>query len=163
MAQYGELLDSFYDPNKEPVYNLFTDYFRDPGMTKIKDIDNYSMYMTKIHSLLGIEHRYVIAFVFKDEKPLGNKENLSNLKWLSLQTRTMTEEHDLPFHTYIPRRTTLDKKINITQRNERSCSYAVDGLPIIITLLQKGKTMNYVSSGSVVSALETYSTIISFT
>ena len=35
---------------------------------KLKNVDNYSMYIIKIHALLGIEYRYVIVFVYKDDK-----------------------------------------------------------------------------------------------
>jgi len=163
MAYHGQPLDVDYDPAKEDLYSLFSQYFKNPKMTKIKDINNYSMYICKIHALLGIEYRYVIVFVNKDELPNGTEKFLLDLYWISLQTRTLTDEHNIPSHAYIPRRIPeLDKKIQITTKNNEQYKYKVDDLPIEITLLPKSKGLDYQPTGTVVTALETYHTIVSF-
>jgi len=165
MANYGELLDNDYDPNKDMVYPLFVEYFNNPLMSKLKDTEQNSIYISRIHSLLGIEHRYLIVFVFKDRIPLGTQINLSKLPpWISLQTRTLQDEHQVPFHNYIPRRLNgLNQKIALTHKDENQYVYNVDQLPLIITLLPKtGGSMEYSNSGQVVNALETYQTIVTF-
>ena len=63
MSQYGEILDTFYDSGKENMYKAFTKYFNNPNMIKIKDVNGYSMYMTKTYCLLSNECRYIIVFV----------------------------------------------------------------------------------------------------
>lgn len=164
MAYYGQSLDVDYDINKENVYSLFCEYFKNPKMTKIKNVNKYSMYITKIHALLGIEFRYLIIFVKGDEYSLGTEKLLSELHWISFQTRTLTDEHNIPYHTYIPRRIpALDKKITLNSKDNHQYKYAVDYLPIEITLLPKStKGMDYQSTGTVVTALETYYTVVSF-
>jgi len=162
MANFGSLIDGSYDPQKQDVYNMFTDYFRNPRMIKIKDVEQYSMYLTKIHTLLGIEFRYLIAFVYKDSVQVGGVETLDNLSWVSFQTRTLSEEYNTPSHTYIPQRTpSLDKRIKLVRKTEKSYAYIVEELPILITMIPKGKN-EYSATGSVIPALETFNTIVSF-
>ena len=71
MAQYGELLTGF-DPFKDEMYKLFDTYFERPILTKIKNINNYSMYLIKMHSMLAREFRYLIVFVPKDDYRFGH-------------------------------------------------------------------------------------------
>lgn len=163
MARYGERLDYGFDPLRDDIYPLFTSYFENPRMRKIKDINSYSMYMIKIHALLGIEYRYLIVFVSKDDNIVGNEKFLGELQWESLQTRTMTDEHNIPFHSYLPRRLDgLDKKISLLHKDANQYVYKVEELPLKIVLLPKTKGLDYTNSGSVVSALETYQTLVSF-
>ena len=164
MASYGQMVESAVDPYKESVYELITAYFENPLATKIKDIDQYSMYMTKIQAQLGIEFRYIVIFVYKDNNQVGILEKLNNLKWISIQTRTLSDDHSLPLHTYIPKRIPrLDQRIALSRKTDRSYEYKVENLPITVTLLFKqGKNTDYNTSGTVVTALETYQTIINF-
>jgi hypothetical protein len=163
MAQYGQVLDSSYDPSREGVYKLFTDYFENPTLTKVKDVENYSMYAVKIHALLGIENRYIIVFLHRDQNLNGAQEKLANLTWLSLQTRDLPDEYKVTIHSYIPRRTHIDQRITLKNTVNRSYIYNVANLPIQITLLPaKNKNIDYNSNGSVTSALETYNTIVTF-
>jgi len=164
MAHYGEVLDQSYDPSKDDIYPLFTQYFGNPLMTKLKNVEGCSMYIAKVHALLGIEYRYIIAIVYEDKIPLGTQVELKRLPWLSLQTRSLQEEHNIPFHSYIPRRSKqIDKKISLVHRDAKQYTYTVEHLPLIVTLLPKtGTDMEWNNSGTIVTALETYQTIISF-
>lgn len=152
-----------YDPFRDDLYQLFYTYFNDPVMTKMKDVHNYSQYQVKIQAVLGTEQRYIIVFVHKDGFAKGTREKLSNLPWISLQTRTLKEDHNILNHTYIPRRLPrLDKVITLSQKDSARYEYNVKDLPITITLLPSGakRTNEYNPSGTVVSALETYNTIV---
>lgn len=182
MASYGQAFDPDYNPATKDIYTLFVSYFNNPDMTKLKNIPNpkgesYSMYIAKVHTLLGIEFRYIIAIVSLDKSNIGTREKLSRLKWLSLQTRTLTEDHDLKSHYYIPRKLIdLDKKIILRTKDETKYVYSVNDLPITITLLPQQSRLNkssssvdnkpsltdYTSTGSVVPAIETYNTIITW-
>ena len=116
MASYGQALNSGYDPIKDNIYPLFTQYFENPRMTKIKDTDSYSMYMSKIHALLGVEFRYLITFVPGNNFPIGDTKFLTELEWESLQTRTLIDDHKLPFHSYTPVRIRdLDRRITLVE------------------------------------------------
>lgn len=150
-----------YNPGKEKVYSLMSQYFENPIMTKMRDVSTYSMYMTKVHTLLGIEFRYIIVFVLKDTNLIGHKERMEKLYWTCLQTLSMSVDHShLPLHSYRPMRLQeLDKDIKLTQKDDKQYAYYVDGLPIKITLLPSGKS-DYMATGKVVNALETYQTIV---
>lgn len=163
MASYGQALNSGYDPIKDNIYPLFTQYFENPRMTKIKDTDSYSMYMSKIHALLGVEFRYLITFVPGNNFPIGDTKFLTELEWESLQTRTLIDDHKLPFHSYTPVRIRdLDRRITLVESDDFHYTYKVENLPIQIILLATKKGLNYNSSGTVVPALETYQTLINF-
>jgi hypothetical protein len=163
MTDFGELLDD-YNPQRDNVYPLFVNYFSNPILTKIKDVEMYSVYMSKIHALLGIEFRYIVVFVNRDNKPVGTTIYLANLPWITLQTRTLTDDHKLPFHTYNPRRLPFfDHKIKLVHQDEKQYEYVVEKLPLKVILLPKTKgTMEYNANGTIVNALETYQTIVSF-
>ena len=62
MSEYGQIINPEYKPEKNSVYNSFSEYFGDPLLTKIKDVEQYSVYMTKIQSMLGTTYRYLIVF-----------------------------------------------------------------------------------------------------
>lgn len=165
----------FYNPERDESYSLLAKYFGNPEMTKMKDVETYSMYMCKIYAVLGIEFRYIIAFIYKDEFPVGNKTTLFDLPWISLQTRTLTDDHPLHQHSYIPSRSgKLNSRIKLILQDEKQYKYSVDGLPIFVTLLPKNKSRNwerlnennssleYSREGILASSLETYQTIITF-
>lgn len=165
MYQYGELIDSGFDPQKNNVYEAFTEYFNNPGLTKIKDVKEFSMYAVRIHAMLGNAQRYLIVFVPRDVRVKGSKENLENLKWVSLQTRTLEEIYHVSTHMYMAKKQPpLNQKISITSQDEKQSSYIAEKFPLTITLLhtKKNNVYQYHPTGSIVSAIETYQTIINF-
>ena len=162
MAQYGELLDA-YDPEKDATYGYFDDYFNHPVMVKIKNVGDLSMYMSKTYCLLTNECRYIVAFVPQDYDPVKTQQPLKKLSWVSLQTRTLADKHDLPPHEYQPRAIgPLNKKIIRTKQSKATSTYRCEGLPLVVTLLhtKTDTESEYQQYGNVVSALETYQTII---
>jgi hypothetical protein len=165
MLKYGQFIDSGFDPIKTHVYDLFTEYFNNPVMTKIKDIGEYSMYMTRIHAMLGNATRYLVAFVSKNDLSIGKTDNLTNLQWVSIQTRTLEDVHKIPSHLYTARKfKPFMDKIKLTSQDEEQTVYNTPNLPLIVTLLhtRKDNVYQYQPSGTIVSALETYQTIINF-
>jgi hypothetical protein len=161
MAHYGHMLEP-YEPDKQFLYTSFQEYFENPLMTKIKNVDNFSMYMTKTYCLLSNECRYIIALVPLEPNSLGFKNNLSNLKWVSLQTRTLSQNHNIESHSYSARRgTKIDSEITRISDDEKCSTYKCEKFPITITLLHvKGGIHEYQEKGSVITAIETYNTII---
>ena len=163
MANYGELL-GVYDPTIEAMYQDFDKYFNYPIMFKIKNVGDVSMYMSKLYCLLNKECRYIIIFVKEDEYPKHTEIPLKNLEWVSLQTRSMRDDHKIGTHNYIPKAAgPLNKKINRVELTAESSTYECEDLPIIITLLHVKKKENsteYKQSGNVIIALETFQTII---
>lgn len=162
MSQYGQILDA-YDPNIEEMYQAFTEYFNNPTMTKIKNIDNFSMYMTKTYCLLSNECRYIIAFILQDVSSIGSTEKLDTLRWISLQTRELSDKHNLPPHSYnAVNKGLLTSIISRTKLDNNSSTYECKRFPITVTLLNSSKKNSslYQEKGTIIAALETYNTII---
>ena len=160
---YGELIDDGYNPYE--IYPYFVKYFKNPVMTKIKDQENYSMWACKIYGLLSKEHRYVIVFTDKDLHPVSFEQTLENLHWINLQTRTLTENLNCKVHSYIPSNDTpLRKNITKVAVTNATSSYSCADLPLSIVLFHTAKKdkNSYQMQGTVVAALETYETSISF-
>jgi len=163
--QYGEVIDGAYDPTKQNIYNLFSVYFNNPEMFKKKDVQHFSMYIVKIHSMLSNVYRYLVAFVNKDEQEIGTKANLKDLNWSSLQTRTFPANFQYPIHSYNPRRfPPLMKKITLNTKNKESYMYDVEEFPLTVTLLRQkpNEDNEYHPSGVIPVALETYQTIVTW-
>lgn len=162
MAHYGQLLD-VYEPEKESLYEDFDNYFNHPIMTKIKNVNDLSMYMTKTYCLLTNECRYIVAFVRVDHNSVSTRKALKELSWVSLQTRTLSDQHTLPPHDYQPRATgPLNKIITRVKIEDGASTYHCDDLPIVVTLLhtKSDSKMEYQPKGNVIAALETYQTIV---
>ena len=158
---YGELIDnSSYE--REMLYKNFSDYFNNPLMFKIKDIENFSMYITKVTCLLSNFYRYIYVFTPKDNNINMHQEYLRNLRWYNLQTRTLEDHHNIPLHYYEPTRNTqLYVPINRKDKNPDNSVYSCDKLPLEVLLLhEKGGANQYQDKGNLVSAIETYKTII---
>tara|TARA_Y100000389_G_C17459622_1_gene520709 strand:- start:196 stop:699 length:504 start_codon:yes stop_codon:yes gene_type:complete len=159
---YGEIINDF-DHERDELYEHFYKYFNNPTMFKIKDINDYSMYITKVHCLLNNNFRYIIVFVFKDNEQVMNQQQLSQLKWENIQTRTLEDYHNIPQHKYQPTRNTeLYTPIQRTLKDVDKSVYSCKKYPLLITLLHnKGGANQYQDTGNVVTALETYNTLVS--
>lgn len=163
MAQYGEVI-GVYNPDHAKIYEEFDRYFNYPVLFKTHDIENeYSVYMCKIYCLLSTEWRYIVAIIPKDSVPVGVAERLSELPWISFQTRTMPINHSsITPHTYTPKKTSFLSKILTKVNNDNlSATYKCQDLPITVTMLYtKQSTTHYQDKGNIQAALETYQTII---
>jgi hypothetical protein len=163
---YGEVLDVDFKPDNEYIYEMFVDYYKNPLMTKMKDIDNYSLYIAKAYCLLNKDCRYLMIFTNIDINNVGFVQELKNIHWISLQTRTFSEDHDVKIINYTPiMKGPLTAIIEKVSSTKDATSYKCLTLPLTITLLhtdKKTQTM-YQQRGNIISALETYETIITFT
>jgi len=161
MANYGQVLDCGLD--YENMYKSFSDYFANPLMTKIKNVDLFSMYASKTHCLLSRECRYILVFRDIDSKQLGSTENLRDINWKSIQTRTMADYHNIPPHPYTAEnKGPLREIISRVDKNDKHSTYTCNNFPIKISILHtKKKGMHdYQDKGTIISALETWQTIV---
>jgi hypothetical protein len=161
---YGEILD-YYEPDKDILYDMFTDYFKNPIMTKIKNVEKFSMYISKLYCLLSKECRYLIVFVPLDNNSISYKQKLDKLRWDSLQTRTLTDQYEIQSHGYEPiAKGPLTAVIERIKVDKVSSTYSCSKFDIIITLLhtEKNNSDTYQKQGTIIAALETYNTIITF-
>lgn len=167
MSQYGEILDGGYEPENEYVYKLFVNYFNNPIMTKVKDQGDFSLYANKVYCLLSKECRYIIAITNKDYYSIGTTEELRTIKWVSFQTRTLKEElkTKVDLHGYEAKAEgPLTDVIRRKKIDESASTYLCDTLPLKITLLhnERKKANSYQDKGTVIAALETWETIVTF-
>jgi hypothetical protein len=155
------------DGELPPLYNAFIRYFDNPVFTKMKDVDGISMYMCKTYCLLGTVYRYIVLLVAEDSNRLGSTLQMSSIKnWFSLQTRTLEDCHNIPIHNYQAKRgSSLDSEIIRYDVTDIASSYKCSKIPnISVTLLHKKNSdpLSYANKGTVISALETFNTIIAF-
>lgn len=158
----GELIDSGYEPSLDSMYRAFTSYFNNPVLTKIKNVSTFSVYMTKTYCLLNKECRYIVVFIQEDGMRLGNQDRLDNMRWVSLQTRTLEDNHDLEPHGYVAEaKGELMAPITRIKITHDASTYSCEQFPITVTLLNVKKAANsYQDRGTIVAALETWETII---
>jgi hypothetical protein len=166
MADYGEIIDD-YDPYREKIYTMFILYFNNPTMVKVKDTDEHSMYICKLYCLLNRECRYIIVFSDKNNESVGTLEKLENIQWVSLQTRTLPDNYENvnTVHGYQPvAEGDLMAVINRIKVTKETSTYSCQDIPILVTLLhtQKNTADTYQAKGTVIHALETFQTIITF-
>jgi hypothetical protein len=163
MSKFGQIINELSEESDiiSDMYDLFDYYFDHPTMTRVRDIDDNVVYMTKIRCLLSRECMYIVAIV-KNNKYLHPQEKLKDLFWESLQTRTMFEKVEIPSHEYRPKKLIpLMVPITRTESTDRYSSYMCEKFPINITILNKKEgPSEYQDKGTIVNALETYQTII---
>jgi len=149
--------------DEEQVYSDFIKYFGDLPMTKIKDTDKHSMYAARIRCYQGIENRYIIVFVKDDYQAIDNVRYLSDLKWINFQTRSLADLHSIPVQDYKPRKMPefTSCKIRLVARDEKQYVYETNKYPIVVTLIPR-RSVEYHRNADLVSAIEQYSTIITF-
>ena len=165
MAHYGVVIDEFASIN-EDIYKMFTNYFSNPLMTKMKNQENkFSMYVSKAYCLLSKECMYIIVFTQIDNFPIGFEQKLENINWISLQTRTLTDQYDIKSHGYTPvAHGPLLAKIERVNITKQASTYKCNDFPLIITLLHTDKKTSdvYQNKGTIIAALETWETIVTF-
>lgn len=169
MSDYGQVIDE-YAAVSDDIYHIFIDYLKDPVFVKVKDDTNskehYSMYASKAYCLLSRECRFVIVFILIDGEPVGKTKKLSELPWISFQMRTLPDVYDAPTHGYqFPASGPLAKaRITKTGVTPTASTYDCDTLPLIVTLLhtEKKTEKDYQRQGSLLSAMVTWETIITF-
>lgn len=166
MAQYGEVLQEidYQEPVRNQMYKDFNNYFNNPVLSKQTSPDGvHSMYMCKSYSLLSNECRYIIVFVLDDTSPNGTEKNLIDLKWVSLHTRTFLHKEGIKMHGYNPQMSgPLTAPIIRKKVEKEHTIYSCDKYPITVYMLHTNKKTadDYQPRGNIISALETYNTMI---
>jgi hypothetical protein len=153
------------------IYDILVTYFNNPIFYKIRDVGNttekqtYSMYANKAYCLSLKECRYGIVFVKGDQYEIGHSIPLNELKWISFQLRTMTENlvdkvHGYNLYHYEP---LTEARITRKEITDKASIYTCEKYPNIEIVLLHTKTKtkdSYQNSGNLASALATWETII---
>lgn len=166
MSKYGRVINELSDPTRKNIYALFVEYFGDLVMTKIKTSGTFSVYAARTMGIGFLDFRYVIAIVLgNQETPIGYASPLSSLQWNSIQTRISREDYKLKQQYYEPRKfAALDKRITrkaFDEKNGTSVYDVEDWNTLSVTLLPK-KNAVWQDHGTLVSAIESYYTVIAF-
>lgn len=157
-------MEMFSDPEKEYTYRLMTNYYDNMNMSKIKDDGKFSIYMARLKCLLLNEQRYLIAVVNRDQYPPSYQKPLADIRWVSLQVRNLTEDYNLSPQSYEMKRVPdFQRRLKVIQRDQEVTTYKVENLPVHLSLLHtRNMEYEYPDEGSLISALETFRTIIQF-
>lgn len=154
----------FQNPERDYIYQLISKYYDEPIMTKTKNVDSLSMYVCQLPCLLMNEKRYLIAIVHKDDYDLGYTQPLSAFRWISFQVRSLQEEsyQNIPIHQYkIKRDDRFMIGLTIKNRSQEISVYDSELGVFTVSLLHcKNQEYEYPNEGNLVSALETYQTVL---
>ncbi len=141
---------------------MFVRYYDEPIMTKVKNEGNFSIYMCKLNTKVSNETRYIGVIVPMDAFIIGDTQQLRNLKWVAFQTRSFAQAYPMikRTHFYVPKQIPeFQTAINQVFKNGNEAIYTSPELPFKITLLYAKNTF-YPEKGTLISALETYNTIV---
>lgn len=162
MSQYGQVIDSGIDLNKINVYNYFVNYFNNPILEKIKDVDTYSMYGCRVQGFLSKDKRYIFVLIKTRNAPPQNRVHLDDINWDFLQTRCLEDVYNVPLHKYTA--PPENKVISVTRKTDSKYMYSIKDFPnITISLLStKNQQRVYNDTGTLGLAIESFNMIISF-
>ena len=163
MAEYGESIDGS-DMQRMDVYNYFVNYFGNPLMKKIKNLNGgYTMYCCKIKSMLTKDKKYIFVIINPQQTPDLEELYLQDIYWDIIQTRMIEDHHNVPVHSY-QIKPSVPHPIKVFEKNDDAYKYTCQKFPNIIVNLMftKNQTRVYGDRGDLGLAVETYNTIISF-
>jgi hypothetical protein len=124
--------------------------------------------LSSLNRFTSSDNNIIIAIVPDDNNPLGTNKLIDSLDWVSFQTREMKNPRkdlngfNLPYQDYmINNDSILHDRISLTQETKTKYIYAAKNLPLKVELLKLDENSQYSSEGTVWSALEVYSTVVS--
>lgn len=154
----------FIDPEKEFLYQLVNRYYDSPTLLKIRDDPDFSMYGIQLPCFLMNEKRFLIALCPLDAFSKNSRRPLKDLRWVSLQARSLNDEKmaALPVHNYqIKRDPQYALPLSVYHRSTKISTYRLQDYPLEVSLLHlRSNEYEYPSDGTLVSALETFQTIL---
>lgn len=133
-------------------------------MKVIKSNDGWTVYCAKVQSGLNL-NRYLFAIV-PEKAYIGKESTLEQLDWVSFQTRSTEDAHDVPVYTFFlddKRKRMLSDMITVIDRTVECTNYVTTNLPIKISLIhdkKKNNTLQYPDKAFLYQALETYNCVI---
>jgi hypothetical protein len=152
------------------VYGAFIDYYGDISLKKIKSENGYDVYATRVSSGLSL-FRYIFVISESNNNNSvtaldGETKTLNSINWISFQTRTTDENHNVPTITLMPSTTRNEKLSDIVRSTERTTNdtkYICDSLPIVLSLihdLKKKNVYQYPDACKLYQALETFNSVV---
>jgi hypothetical protein len=170
LPHYSALTQSVMAPidhERKVIYQAFERYFMNPTFIKTNPVsDTYSLYYARVYCMLA-EFRYLIAICEQDNLPTGTELKLHNLRWKSIQLRTLSKEVKAPECSYKKEHDGLfDSEIKLIKRDktENKVMYQCTSQPLIVELLptKKGSVHDYPDKATLETAMDTFQCVIYF-
>jgi hypothetical protein len=165
MSRYGTVIEDITETSiNTPIYNDICRYFDNPSMTKTSESQGMSIYASKVRTGLMLDNKYVMAIVSNDSSKIGTVKDLSELHWVSLQTRTIRDKLECGSFAYKQKKDfPFMETIELRYRDDKSTVYNTKVYKnLSIALLHHEKMQfEYPTSGNLSAALETYKTVLS--
>lgn len=156
----------FQNPERDYIYQLITSYYDNPNMIKIRDMNDLSMYAIQIPCLLMNEKRYIIALSPINNETIGHKKPLQEIRWKAFMSRALNDEtlQSIPKQSYsIKREDKFLIPLKIENRSRQISEYNSTIPHFHVSLLHlKNQEFEYPNEGNLVSALETFQTILTW-
>ena len=171
--QRQQFMNSRFDP-KDNVRKAVADIYNGVIMTKTNQWEKepygtYGIYKARLNSYTSSDSNIIIAIVPDDVNPLGTNKLIDSLEWVSFQTREMKNSKkdlngfNLSFQNYmIKNDNILHDKIKCVSETPTKYIYRAENLPLKVELLKLKENSQFASEGTIWSALEVFSTIVSF-
>lgn len=151
------------------IYNAILQHFPGYVMTKTSQHGSFGIYKAIVQCLLCNGIRYAVAIVEENTASIGEKKNLSELAWESFQTRYSEDDKEAvkfqlgTFEHGHDGNSILDDTIRLNRETKESFKYICDNLPLSVELLKTREDESMAETGTVISALETFACVLSFT
>lgn len=147
------------------IHRKFLDYYGDLTLKKIKVNDGWVIYCAKVNAQIN-EFRYLFVIV-RDSMSLQDRMSLSNLNWVSFQTRTTNDYYsDVPSYNLFPtepKKQILNDKLDLRDRSKVETLYSCKNTPINVKLIhemRKNNIYQYPDTLFLYQALETYNCVV---
>jgi len=150
-----------------------SDSFRNPYMKKVNEVKGLSIYKARVNNMLiASQPHYIVAIVPRDNYPIFQTRKLSDLKWVSFQTRQVPknekdEDIDSIPSCEMPPQTTKepllgDSIVKISQTEEQ-IEYISKTLPCSVVIIPQGqnKSAKFQENSNFYKALMYFNTVVS--
>lgn len=164
MNKYGTIFEPNFNLNKDKFQTLIVEYYQNPKLQKVKDTKTQSVYIAMVDNQLIAKKQFIVVTCGKDKYPSGKISYLMHLKWNSFQTRYLENTSAIPMSYTVPSASKFDIKLQLVERQDEISRYKTLGnFSVYISLLHDNKNLyEYPNTGTLISALETFKTIITF-
>uniref|UniRef100_A0A6C0I6Z2 Uncharacterized protein n=1 Tax=viral metagenome TaxID=1070528 RepID=A0A6C0I6Z2_9ZZZZ len=141
---------------KQDIYDSIVKYYGDIVMTKLNskstsDGSTYGLYYCRVGCMLCIDNRYILVIVRENtnngvEIPVGTQIYLSNLQWISFQTRSIDDfetvnPHDIKMkqqNVTNNRNTIIDMEMKLSEElNDRIRYDCSEHYPVTVDIMKK--------------------------
>lgn len=154
---------------KLEIYKAITDIYKSFQMTKTSQFDSFGVYKARVECYVCSDIRYIVAVVENDNDPIGTIKPLTELNWISFQTRMTKDQNEFKrfnmfARTYtLPPKSILNDRIKKIGETREKTVYETENLPLNVEILHISENDTFTDKGTIIAALELYQTVITFT